>query len=435
MSRIVFRTLIAAGAVTGLVVGGAVAPSEEASAEPPAGPSYSLLYEDEFDGTSLDADDWYYRETSNYDVVHAYMRRQNVSVSDGALHLAFTRQDVTGDGTADLVGGGVISTQLFGYGYYEIRAKLFNGTQGLHTSFWSMGLNTGMAGANGDPRIEADITASKLAENNQLYEIDGFEHNSPNSLDFGDVAWTNGAGNGNSRKGYQPGSTYGVDYGQWNVYGYEYTPTEVIYTLNGVERFRHAVGAAGKPFNPMNFWLTALPYKVYPDATKLPGTSDIDYFRFYGTTRPDVNLLGNGSFDVLPKSNPGAWIVPAWIEGYDKPASKRVTTSSHDGARSLEHSGTTAYLVTTKQNLTHIPNGTYDLTAWVRSSGGQTQAALRVLNYGGTELTYNVPATSVWTQVTIPNVLVGTNSATIAITSNADAGEWLQVDQVSFDAD
>jgi hypothetical protein len=88
--------------------------------------------------------------------------------------------------------------------------------------------------------------------------------------------------------------------------------------------------------------------------------------------------------------------------------------------------------VTTKQNLKFIPNGTYRLTARVKSSGGQTQALMRVLNYGGTERTVTLPTTNSWTLVTIDNIAVTSKSATIAFTSTAGANQWIKVDDVKF---
>ncbi|MFF0223338.1 hypothetical protein [Streptomyces sp. NPDC004629] len=383
-------------------------------------------FADEFDGTSVDTTSWYHRITGPY--VGGYETADSVTESSGALHLNFSQRDVTGDGTPDYVSGGIISKRLFGYGYYETRAKLYTGNVPLHTSFWSMGLRRGITGAGGDPAIDQDIANGTAPENNQLFEIDGFEHTSPNWLDLGNAAQSQGTSV--VRMGGRSGAQLGIDFGDWNVYGYEYTPAATNFYVNGQLKLSIDNAATKYQFNPMNAWLTALPY--YPSGTVVPGSSDFDYFRYWNKTLPGANLLGNASFDALPTSNPATSTVPGWLESYDTAASSIATDKVVDGTRSLIQSSTSNYTVSTKQNLTLIPNGTYTLTAKVQSSGGQAQALMRVLNHGGAEASVPVPTTSTWTQITIPNVSVTNHSATIAFTSVATAGQWLRVDAVNF---
>ena len=89
--------------------------------------------------------------------------------------------------------------------------------------------------------------------------------------------------------------------------------------------------------------------------------------------------------------------------------------------------------MTTKQNVENIQNSTYELTAWVKSSGGQAQAVTRVLNHGRTEIIDNIPAAAGWVQVTLGIISVSTNKALIAFTLNAQAGQWMKVDDVVFE--
>ncbi|KRE69737.1 family 43 glycosylhydrolase [Paenibacillus sp. Soil750] len=105
----------------------------------------------------------------------------------------------------------------------------------------------------------------------------------------------------------------------------------------------------------------------------------------------------------------------------------------HSGRWSAKQSGTAAYSATRYQDLTNLPNGTYTLKAWVKSSGGQSTAYIYVSNYGGSELRYNVnSAISSWTQITIPNINVTNGKARIALYSVANAGNWVNVDDWSL---
>ncbi len=412
-------SFVAAAAVTACL-------ASAAGATPP-GSGFTLAFSDEFNNTAVSQTDWYYRITGLY--TQGYNRSQNVTESGGALHIRYGYEDVTGDGVADFTGGGVISRHLFGYGYYETSARLFNASAGLHSSFWSMGIRAGNAGIGSDPLIAQDINNAVFPEVNQLYEIDGFEHDSPDSMDLGTVAQSSNATG--VRQGAKSGAQRGINYGAWNTYGFDYEPDATRYYINDVLVFTIDNTQNAYIFNPMNLWLTALPYKPNSTPGVLPGYSDFDYFRYYKKSLPGANRLGNGSFDA---HGPGMTLaIPGgWIENYDKGCSALETTDVYDGTHALKHSCAQAYLVTTKQNLTYLPNGLYTLSAWIKSSGGQTQAAMRVLNYGGSEQDVNIGASSAWTLITISNVNVTNGQATIAFTSNAAANQWLEVDKVSF---
>ncbi len=91
---------------------------------------YVLVFSDEFDGTSLNSEHWKYRTDEKAGGVN---QRSNVSVHDGRLYIKFDRED------GKYTGGGIISKELFGYGFYETKCTLFAEGGGLHSSFWLMG--------------------------------------------------------------------------------------------------------------------------------------------------------------------------------------------------------------------------------------------------------------------------------------------------------
>ncbi|WP_129778601.1 glycoside hydrolase family 16 protein [Peristeroidobacter soli] len=402
---------------------------------PPSGAGYSLIYQEEFNGSALDSSQWYHRITLGK-YTEGYMRAGNVSVEGGLLRLRYDYEDFNNDGVLDFTGGGILSRNLFGYGYYETRAKLFDAVSGLHTSFWSMGVRPNMPGATGDPDIQADIDAKRIPLHNQFHEVDGFEHNSAAKLGMGTIKQAQQTTQ--SRFAYRTEAELGalmgeaINFADWNTYGYEISPDYHRFYINGHLLFEIPSSQYPFQYGPMNFWLTSLPYTPNSNSSVLPGYSEFDYFKFYARHDTAANRLGNAGFDARPLNNPDLQIVTGWIENYDDQASMLVWDEYVDATRSLKHEKATSYLVTTKQNLQFIPNGNYRLTAYVKSSGGQQQCAMRVLNYGGAERVYNIPATASWTQITIDNVQVTNQSATIAFTSNASGGQWLRVDKVAF---
>jgi methenyltetrahydromethanopterin cyclohydrolase len=80
-----------------------------------------------------------------------------------------------------------------------------------------------------------------------------------------------------------------------------------------------------------------------------------------------------------------------------------------------------------------LPNGTYTLSAWVKSSGGQNSAVLAAKNFGGTDLTQSLADNiSDWKQVSIPGIKVTNGKCQVAIYSDAKADNWVQVDDISL---
>ena len=86
----------------------------------------------------------------------------------------------------------------------------------------------------------------------------------------------------------------------------------------------------------------------------------------------------------------------------------------------------------TYQYLSGLTNGNYTLSAWVRSGGGQNSAYLALKNCGSAEQRTDIPVSaSGWIRIVIP-VAVTNNQCTISINSDANAGNWINVDDLTF---
>lgn len=437
MKRSCLQTSLTAIAVLPLLAacgGGSVEPAvqtvqtaTQSRASAPGAPSpYTLRYEDNFDGTALNTANWTYRESAAL-YAGGYNRRQNVSVSGGLLHVAFKKEDIDGDGLAnEYTGGGIISAHNFGYGYYETRAKLAGGVNGFHQSFWQMGLPYGVGSA---PGLDALVDSGVLPYYNRTIEIDGFEQNSNGPAGFS----TNG-------HYYLPTHTqtgaqlHNVNTADWFVMGYEWLPGQVKFYLNGTLVRTMTFDSL---YGQSNFWFTGLANNLYSGTLgSVPAGTEmqIDYFRFYTSNLIGTNRITNGGFEYNSSSMSDNYPM-GWLEYADANSSTvyKNASDAHSGGALLLHSNTTSnYTVTTKQNVENIPNGTYKLTAWIKSSGGQTSPLMRVLNHGGTEMSTLIPASAGWTQITIDNISVTSNKALIAFSSVALAGQWIKVDDVVF---
>lgn len=102
------------------------------------------------------------------------------------------------------------------------------------------------------------------------------------------------------------------------------------------------------------------------------------------------------------------------------------------GDNSCTHYSASAYSVTTYQTITGLSNGTYTATAMAVSSGGQTKAAMSASNFGGTTIETNIPTTSTWTKISIPDIVVSNGQCTLSFISNAGAGQYIRFDDVQL---
>lgn len=105
---------------------------------------------------------------------------------------------------------------------------------------------------------------------------------------------------------------------------------------------------------------------------------------------------------------------------------------SHTGNFAMQQNGSAPYTASMAQNIT-LPNGTYTLSAWVKSSGGQNVAVIAAKDFGAHDKTVSLAkAMEAWTQVSIPEIKVTNGNCQVAIISDANAGNWIEVDDLSL---
>lgn len=145
-------------------------------------------------------------------------------------------------------------------------------------------------------------------------------------------------------------------------------------------------------------------------------------------TAQAASTLTNAGFEA---DGSGAATPGGWSEYGDTGASY-VESGGHSGSYRLTQYSSAAYKVETYQYLSGLTNGNYKLTAWVRSGGGQNSAYLALKNCGGTEQRTDLPvSTSAWIHLVVP-VSVTNNQCTISVYSDAKAGNWINVDDLTF---
>jgi hypothetical protein len=107
-------------------------------------------------------------------------------------------------------------------------------------------------------------------------------------------------------------------------------------------------------------------------------------------------------------------------------------SGGHTGRWAFTQRSSSAYNASTYQNIA-LPNGTYTLSAWVQSSGGQKAAAIFAKNFGSAEIDHSInQSIGSWTKVTISGITVTNGTIQVGVSSNANAGNWVNFDDFSL---
>jgi arabinogalactan endo-1,4-beta-galactosidase len=145
-------------------------------------------------------------------------------------------------------------------------------------------------------------------------------------------------------------------------------------------------------------------------------------------TAKAASTLTNGGFEA---DGAGAAAPAAWSE-YGSATASFTESGGRSGSYRLSHWSSAAYEVETYQYLSGLTNDNYKLTAWVRSGGGQNAAYIALKNCGGAEQRTDIPVSADgWIRIVVP-VKVTNNQCTISINSDANAGDWINVDDLTF---
>lgn len=144
------------------------------------------------------------------------------------------------------------------------------------------------------------------------------------------------------------------------------------------------------------------------------------------------NYIHNPQFeaDRVIVSSPAGWKVYDNIEGT---ANSNISGKQYAGNFVWQQNAKEAYTASLKQTITDLPDGTYTLKAWVRSSGGQNICKLYAVS-DGEELNYSLKTPiDEWTEVVVASdIEIKNGKCEIGLYSDAHANEWVQIDNLSL---
>ncbi|WJL97046.1 ADP-ribosylglycohydrolase family protein [Microbacterium sp. ET2] len=146
-----------------------------------------------------------------------------------------------------------------------------------------------------------------------------------------------------------------------------------------------------------------------------------------------VNVT-NADFDASgPTGTPSGWTTWPGASGTHADADY-TEGSGFTGSNRLTHAKSSPYEVYTSQTLTGLSNGTYTVTAWAMSSGGQSAAFLSAKGYatGAPEMKADLPSAGFphWRRITISGIPVSNGQLQIGLYSNAAGGQWSSIDGI-----
>jgi arabinogalactan endo-1,4-beta-galactosidase len=143
---------------------------------------------------------------------------------------------------------------------------------------------------------------------------------------------------------------------------------------------------------------------------------------------PAPTLIYNPGFEyTAATSSPLGWTTTG------DAAADYTEEQAHNGLFRLTHYKSTAYQVTTYQQINNVPNGTYTFQAWVRNGGGQTTCQLFARGFGSpTELAQALPLATTWTLVQVPGIVVTNGQCEIGLRSTASAGNYCSLDDAEL---
>ncbi len=242
------------------------------------GPSWRLRWSDEFDGAQLDTNVWRRIPCGGADWDRHMSPRPDLTVvRDGVITMRGIVNDGHDKDRHPWLTGGIDNRNgpdisLMRQGKVLIRAKFQDHQKGAWPALWMCGAKPDAKGRGYPWTGEIDIV--------ERLNGDPFVYHTVHS------GWTL-----NKKHPNEPrhGGKGAIRKGEWNVYGMEITPTELVWSVNGKDTFRYPRTDCGDPdqfpFSGPFFFLLDMQLggkwvgKV--DMATLPVEMQIDYIRIY----------------------------------------------------------------------------------------------------------------------------------------------------------
>ena len=158
---------------------------------------------------------------------------------------------------------------------------------------------------------------------------------------------------------------------------------------------------------------------------------------FHSLSQWNINVkegtwsVGQGNNYCLNPSFEADRVNQTWLTGW-----KLASTSSENINNSKKkRTGRWSLYLTGKQTAyqtVHVPNGTYKLSGYVQSSGGQNSAKLFAKDMGSGEAAANITANSNWVKVQTNSFEVTSGKVTLGLEVNGSSDQWIAIDDIEL---
>lgn len=333
-----------------------------------AADEYEVVWEDNFDGNSLDRSIWNVEQNGdgggNQELQYYRDSTDNIQVSNGTLKIKGLRQGYGGKNYTS----GRINTKgkaEFRYGKIEARMKLPS-FSGAWPAFWMLGGNHSSIGW---PRCG---------------EIDIMEAINTEKFTHGALHWFGESGQGDSGGDSQKIVPADFDRTQWHVYGIVWDEKKMDFTVDGQVFFSDSItdGYKGE-FRKEQFIILNLAIGgQWPgfsiDNSAFPATMEVDYVRV-SQKKSDKNIItGTGVTEQRPNLIPSETVTRNVLEGkgyWSLYFNNAVVqgTGKNNGSKGFEadigYLGITSKAIrATLTNVDYIPGETYQYSFSATSS-------------------------------------------------------------------
>ena len=244
---------------------------------------YTLIWNDEFDGNgAIDSSKWFHQTQLpngnswyNNEIQHYTDRLDNSYVSDGTLKIVAKKETYTDQGqTKEYTSARLNSKYAFTYGRVDVKAKLPEGV-GTWPAIWMLGQNISEPGAYWQTQGYGTTSWPYCGE------IDIMEHWGANQNYVQSALHTPSSYGGTSNVGGQYISNAST---QFNVYTLEWTPEQMIFSVNGYVHYTYNPNPQNSetwPFDAPQYLLLNIAIESSITSSFTETEMEIDYVRVY----------------------------------------------------------------------------------------------------------------------------------------------------------
>ena len=244
---------------------------------------YTLIWNDEFDGNgAIDSSKWFHQTQLpngnswyNNEIQHYTDRLDNSYVSDGTLKIVAKKETYTDQGqTKEYTSARLNSKYAFTYGRVDVKAKLPEGV-GTWPAIWMLGQNISEPGAYWQTQGYGTTSWPYCGE------IDIMEHWGANQNYVQSALHTPSSYGGTSNVGGQYISNAST---QFNIYTLEWTPEQMIFSVNGYVHYTYNPNPQNSetwPFDAPQYLLLNIAIESSITSSFTETEMEIDYVRVY----------------------------------------------------------------------------------------------------------------------------------------------------------